>query len=309
MKTHHLLVVFCLFLVACSSNSSLTSSFANRKYTKGVFWDSPGKVDDNTKVKTEVKDKIEENTQVEIKAKTEGNAKIEKQVSIAPNNIMLTKSNTLITKTKLINNQLVNIVNKCYLPNIDSTKTSAPKSDPKEPKPATKWLIGGFFLVALGILILSILGALTPGVLVLLSVLGLGLLVTGIRINEPVHNESNTVTGTQPSQNNPSNQVDKRSNGGTTSLVLAIMGFVITLFGGFFAFIAVFTGVLGLSAVLLAIPLIISAIALIIGDKAACKTKEQERHPGEGKAGTIIAMLNIIILLIIAYAIFAPFIM
>ena len=54
MKPHHSLILFLLLLAGCSSNSNLTS-FGNRKYTKGYFWNNPtAKPDVDADIKAEI---------------------------------------------------------------------------------------------------------------------------------------------------------------------------------------------------------------------------------------------------------------
>lgn len=45
MKYYHSIIFLFILLAGCSSNSSLTNSFGNRKYTKGVFLDKADQIE------------------------------------------------------------------------------------------------------------------------------------------------------------------------------------------------------------------------------------------------------------------------
>jgi hypothetical protein len=65
-------VVVMSFLVSCSSSNQLASSFGKRKYTKGYFFDIPGKQNAVASGKTENKNNNSEKTKVVLSGNTNG---------------------------------------------------------------------------------------------------------------------------------------------------------------------------------------------------------------------------------------------
>src|ERR1700722_11719714 len=98
MKPYHSLILFLLLLAGCSSNNGL-SSFGNRKYTKGYFFN-------NSAVKPEVESRsLPKEAKIHIEPIAEEDTKL-------TNIIMLTKSNRLVNENKIIVNQILKVYKK-----------------------------------------------------------------------------------------------------------------------------------------------------------------------------------------------------
>ena len=286
-----------LVFAGCSSNSSLTSSFGSRKYTKGYFFDNPAKV--------------------EAKAREEVLAKAKKQIepealedTKLANIIMLTKTNELTYKNKSIVKQVLKEYKKQILAlaktpdvqenssritdQIDQTKDE-PSTANKQQLTTAKVLIAGGMLLILLTIIVGALVAVQAFPVWLLILVAISLLVMGITfyIDSLKNTNPSAVIPEKPLSNdfhadNP--QAIKATNYGGVSLGLAIFGTLLSLLFGFTTAVAAALGVTAISAaIVMGIPAVILIVALVLG--IIGRNSSGEKHPGGALAGIIISAI------------------
>ncbi len=308
MKNHHSLLLLLLVIAGCSSNSGLTSSFSNRKYTRGYFFDNRG-------VKPEVQIKAEVQPERQMKPIAEKDTKL-------ANIIMLTKTNELTNKNKSIVKQVVKeyknqvlAITKQPITTNHLTQTIEQINAPADQAPAVnkQQLTSGKVLITIGLALIALtivavaFATIEAFPVWITLLIALSLLIIGMEFYIDALKESNPGSVTPERGLSNENQMPdgaskgKATNYGGTSLGLAIIGFLLGLFLGFALGLAAVLGATAISAaIVMGVPAVLLIIALILGIMG--RNSPTEKHPGSALAGIIISA---IMLALIGTAIFA----
>ncbi len=149
MKRHHLFILLLIALAGCSSNSGLTS-FGNRKYTKGYFFDKPGKICTITKAESAI-------TTAPLKPEIENEKELERKQSIqaakspVSSIFSLNKANT---NNKIVAvKSVVKSIDKIVKPDVKNLVDTPNADKPVEKK--TAWGVIALIAAMLVLLILA----------------------------------------------------------------------------------------------------------------------------------------------------------